>query len=418
MVARGFAPVLAVVSLSAGCEHHLPIQDRPRASSGAALATVAPLTKTWQRAIPLQATPEGLPSLRASDCALCHIEVYAEWKATTHAQALQDLQFQVEWKKDGKLWLCVNCHTPLENQMERIVVGLEGGDFRKPVTKPNPRFDPRLQQESITCAACHVRDSAILGAGTSGDRAPHPVRRQPRAGFQTLCERCHNMQDKLTDVLVCSFTTGDEWRASGKTGQGEGCIDCHMPPVTRTQLPDGIARPGRRHTWFGAGIAKLPEDVDSVRAAYQPGYDLEVRARVRGRGKGRHVSVSMAITNARAGHELPTGDPERFITLELTLHGRDGPGAPAWAHTERIGEVWVWSPKARQVSDNSLKSGERRDFSYEVPLPASARDGLSIELVARNHRMSVENAVAMGIADGRYPLAIEVLRKRVAVAAD
>ena len=373
---------------------------------------VTPLTKPWQRVIPLQETPEGLPSLRASHCGACHTAIYEEWAATTHAVALQDLQFQAEWKKDGELWLCLNCHTPLENQMERLVTGLADGDFRTPVVNENPEFDPVLQAESITCAVCHVRGGAILGPGLDGD-TPHLVQTREGGFFQRTCEHCHNMQDRLTDTLICTFNTGDEWRASGRAAQGQGCVDCHMPAVTRPLVEGGDDRPGHRHTWFGAGIAKFPSDVETVRAAYHSGYDIELRAvHHREPTRPERVSIDLAIINSRAGHELPTGDPERFITLELLL--RDGRGSRLWAHTERIGELWQWYPKAEQLSDNSLKPGERRELSFDVPLPPAAGGGLRVELVARNHRMTEENARAMGI-QGRYPLAVETWRQTVPV---
>lgn len=59
---------------------------------------IVPLKKTWERAIPLQRVPEGLRTLRASECGECHVEIHAEWRASTHAKALHDPQFQAEWK--------------------------------------------------------------------------------------------------------------------------------------------------------------------------------------------------------------------------------------------------------------------------------------------------------------------------------
>ena len=79
---------------------------------------IVPLTKHWEKAIPLQEIPEGLVSLSAENCGSCHQEIYKEWKQSTHAVAFQDLQFQAEWKKDNT-YVCLNCHTPLQEQQER-----------------------------------------------------------------------------------------------------------------------------------------------------------------------------------------------------------------------------------------------------------------------------------------------------------
>ena len=119
-----------------------------------------PLTKHWEMPIPQQEIPAGLVSISAVSCAVCHQEIYDEWKQSTHAVAFQDLQFQAEWKKDDIL-TCLNCHTPLQNQQEFIVKGLINGDYKTPVKEPNPHFDKNLQLESITCATCHVRDGSV-----------------------------------------------------------------------------------------------------------------------------------------------------------------------------------------------------------------------------------------------------------------
>jgi hypothetical protein len=68
--------------------------------------TVA-LTRSWEKAIPNQAVPEGLETIRASECGECHIEIYNEWRQSIHSVALQDPQFQAEWKKDN-VYVCLN----------------------------------------------------------------------------------------------------------------------------------------------------------------------------------------------------------------------------------------------------------------------------------------------------------------------
>ncbi len=381
------------------------------ASDQAKGTTVTPLTRSWERAVPAQDTPDGLETLRAAECGECHSAIYEEWKTTAHALALEDLQFQAEWRKDDNLWLCLNCHTPLENQLERIVTGLKNGDFRSPVAHPNDRFDATLRDEGITCAACHVRDGTILGPGLAED-APHPVASGAGLLSQQMCEGCHNVQEQLSETLICTFATGDEWRASGLAEEGKGCIDCHMPAVMRPLVEGGDVRPGHEHTWMGAGVAKLPQLVEPLRMAHVPGYDVEVRARRTSSDTGEKVLIDASIMNARAGHELPTGDPERFITLDLVL--LDDSDVSHWSHTERIGELWEWAPEAKQISDNSLKPGERREFHYAVSLSHGVDDLLFVEIIARNHRMTEENARAMGIY-GRYPLAVETIHQYVSV---
>ena len=141
---------------------------------------------------------------------------------------------------------------------------------------------------------------------------------------------------------------------------------------------------------------------------------VELAARRVTTDRGPAVAIELAIVNARAGHVLPTGDVERFIMLNVSLQSAQG--EPLWTRDERIGELWEWYPLARQLSDNSLQPGERRELHFEAPLEDPTEGSLWVEVIAQNHRMTVQNAQLAGIF-GRYPLSAETTRERVEVAA-
>jgi len=125
----------------------------------------------WENPLSYQATPQGLDSLSARKCGVCHQEIYREWHASAHAHALSDLQFQAEMKKSPEVgWLCLNCHTPLENQIERIAVSVRNRLTHQPVFRTNARFDRELHEDAVTCAVCHVRGAA---SGTPGSPSTH-----------------------------------------------------------------------------------------------------------------------------------------------------------------------------------------------------------------------------------------------------
>ncbi|MFQ5772281.1 MAG: multiheme c-type cytochrome, partial [bacterium] len=152
-----FALLFGFIFTLLGCNKQEP--DRRKTSE----AAIQPLTKHWERPIPFQPPPEGLSSLSAEECGECHVEIYREWKTSFHAQAWHDPQFQAEWAKDDSLWVCINCHTPLQNQQVFTILGKKGGDYFQPVKEANPYFDPTLQKEAITCAVCHVRNQTVIG---------------------------------------------------------------------------------------------------------------------------------------------------------------------------------------------------------------------------------------------------------------
>ena len=77
---------------------------------------------------------------------------------------------------------------PLDRQQEHKVVGFFDEEKWKPILEPNPAFDPDLQHEGVTCAACHLKNGKILGPFGSVSTA-HPV--EKLANPNEICFKCH-----------------------------------------------------------------------------------------------------------------------------------------------------------------------------------------------------------------------------------
>ncbi len=385
-------------------------EANPQGSSGGSAegGKIVPLTKHWEKAIPNQEPPEGLESLSAAECGECHEEIYAEWRTSNHATALQDPQFQAEWAKDDSLWVCINCHTPLQNQQALIVKGKLDGDYRKPVTEPNPRFDAELREESITCAVCHVRDGAVIGVTGAGKDAPHKVVKDPEFLSEKLCMGCHNVTDVLDPTLVCTFGTGDEWREGPYPAVGRNCISCHMPLVERPLVADYPVRRARKHTFIGSGIPKFPDPKRELVEGYVRGLDVRVYSSREHYEPGETAYYTVTLINQRAGHMVPTGDPEYFYVLLMQI--KDRTGKVLKERRERIGQRWQWWPQAKKLSDNRLKPLEERSYSLEFEVPRRA-EGLTFEVSVTTVRVTEENAKFMGLL-GKYPLSAVIFREK------
>jgi hypothetical protein len=370
------------------------------------LAKVDILGYWWENPVPHQETPAGLSSIRAKDCGVCHQEIYREWQLSTHAHALSDQQFQAELHKSPETnWLCLNCHIPLLNQRAEYAVSVNNNSTHEPVMEPNPRYDAALEEEAVTCAVCHVRDGIILGP--YGDStAPHPVRHDPGLLTEEACTRCHQATAAYTNTLVCTFDTGEEWRASPYARDGQVCSHCHMPEVERAVAPGGPVRKSRYHYFTGSMIPK--EVLGSLngrplnpRGLFRSGLEVTVQS-VRPGDAG--VAIDLTLKNAFAGHMLPTGDPERFILVEvrLTADGREfGP------ETLRIGQEWKWHPVAEKVGDNRLKPLEQR--AEVVHFDGAPAGPYAVDVRVINVRINEEAASYHNLI-GEYPTEVEVQR--------
>ncbi len=361
---------------------------------------IHPLTKSWEIAVPNQELPEGLSSLSAKQCGVCHQKHYEEWKMSTHAHAWTDLQFQAELKKESSPFMCINCHIPLQNQQEYIVEGLIGGDIYKPVKKKNPYFDKKLQQEGINCAGCHVRNNVVIGP-TGTAKAPHKTIKDTVHLSEKLCISCHNASAVITPTLACTFETGDEWKAGPYFGK-KNCISCHMEAIEREIVSGYGKRLSHYHFFPGSGIPKI----DSVETNMLNGLGFYPSTLKSTYYKMDSIVFTLKVKNEFAGHKVPTGDPERFFNISFAL--KNAAGEILATKTERIGEQWEWHPAAKKITDNNLLPTEERNFNFSY-LPIK-KEKLALAVKVTKHRLNKQSAEFNKLGDN-YPLFITVFEE-------
>lgn len=331
------------------------------------------LRSDYARAIPYQKIPDGLDSLRAESCGTCHREIYEEWKTSIHAQAYQDPFFQAYWKKDRQIWVCLNCHTPLENQQPTLIKEIPRGRVEKAVQAPNPRYDPEYQKEAITCAACHVRDGVILGP-YDDSVAPHPTKSDPAFRTTQVCYRCHNVVSGPAQFYrfgPCGTYAEYEGKYFMKE-KGMICQSCHMPEVGRPVATGGPIRQGRRHLWKGG------HDPEMIKRAVA----VLVRADPPSPKAGDQVRVTLTLINAGAGHKIPTGDPDRHFTVEFLL--QDAGGRVHDRQMDTIGRWILWQPVILELHDNRLLPLASAEYTFRARLPAG-ETGMILKTRVRYH---------------------------------
>ena len=363
---------------------------------------ITPLENSWDIAVPHQEIPEGLTSLSAESCGTCHQDHYNEWKYSTHSHAWTDLQFQAELKKETSPFMCINCHIPLQNQQEYIIKGLVNGDYYNPVKVKNPHFDKALQQEGINCASCHVRNNVIIGP-TGTNKAPHKTVKDTLHLSEQLCISCHNAVAEINDNLVCTFETGDEWKAGPYIGK-KNCISCHMDTITRAVVPGYEKRKSHRHFFPGSGIPKF----ESKETKMLNGLEFNPSKIAKTQHLNDSLHFKFKITNKHAGHKVPTADPERFILTNVIVINSQKD--TVYSHTKRIGEEWEWHPIAKKISENNLLPGE--SILYDFSTYLSQKGDYTLITTVSKHRMTKASADYNGLGND-YPLFINIYKKEV-----
>jgi hypothetical protein len=88
------------------------------------------------------------------------------------------------------------------------------------------------------------------------------------------------------------------------------------------------------------------------------------------------------LVNAGAGHKIPTGDPDRYFTVEFTVEDRQG--RVLEHQTSTMGRWIMWQPAIVELYDNRLLPLASREYEFVYQLPAKA-EGLKVKTLVQYH---------------------------------
>jgi hypothetical protein len=261
----------------------------------------------------------------------------------------------------------------LENQQPTLITDIPRGRVEKAVQEPNPHYDAEYQKESVTCAACHVRDGIIYGP-FEDSAAPHPTQFDPNFRTAQLCYRCHNVVSgpaQFYRVGPCGTYAEYEGKFFMQE-RGFICQSCHMPEIDRPVATNSPIRRGRQHLWRGG------HDPDMIKRAVA----VEVKADPPSPKPGDRVAFTLTLVNAGAGHKIPTGDPDRFFTVEFSVE--DTRGHVLKEETSTMGRWIMWQPAILELYDNRLLPLASREYPFAYQLPDKA-EGLKLKTRVQYH---------------------------------
>lgn len=236
-----------------------------------------------------------------------HQEIYDEWKTTIHSDAHTDPYYQVDFVFDGSQQICLNCHTPLVNQQENLVLGFNDQEKLDPILAPNPDFDSDLQKEGVTCVVCHVKDGVIVGPYGSKNDA-HPSRKgNDFTNGASVCRRCHMVSGHNRWDVFMKLPPCGNFAVIEESGKKIDCVKCHMPSISRPLADGGKIRSGGKHLWRGG------HDQNAVRKALK----VELKEAT---AASANRKFTLSLTNIGTEHRLPTGAPDRHLEISFRVY--------------------------------------------------------------------------------------------------
>ena len=312
-------------------------------------------------------------------CGTCHTMIHKQWENSLHASSISDPVFQGvynELHNEENRRFCLKCHAP--------TVRVSGDyDLTQSITK-----------EGVTCDFCHTIKGVDLNMEEPFEFALGFVKRGPfksnlEIGHRNLyseihlkaefCGGCHEVVNENGFHVMSTYT---EWKQGPYAEKGIQCQNCHMPeefgvPIVNPE----IARTQHNvtaHKFLGGHsqinittAATLTQVIDKA---------------------DDHISVVVYVTNAEAGHSLPTGIPSRKVMLTVKLLDPGGQelesrevvyrrvlldGEGTEIPEENIKDMFL---KATSVkSDNRIRPKETRREEFTFPLPKGIRGSLLVE---------------------------------------
>ena len=378
-------------------------------------------------------TPEVLGKLSAEECANCHQDFYKEWQTTIHSQAWTDPYFRTDWQFDDAQHSCRLCHTPLDRQQPHKVLAYRDSDKWDPVLEDNPAFDSKLQHEGVTCAACHYREGKIVGV--FGDtNAPHPVKKLDDPN--QVCVRCHIVdgdrwdtffrfppcgtvaeiestlaieksssinaakpQTEKTIKLQDNVETGISGEVSVVDTKALACVECHMPLLKRPLVAGGVVRETRQHLWRGGHDPQMVKKALTI--------EFSEDKPVEGESTTGNRKFTLTLTNTGAAHYVPTGTPDRHLSIHLRLLDKQGRVLDEQENT--IKRLVMWRPFIIDLRDTRLPRGQPRQYNVLVSKNSEA---VTVEAEVRYHLLNEARRKRIAY-ENKTPINYEVFRKQI-----
>ena len=318
----------------------------------------------------------------AEYCGDCHREIYDGWKHSVHATAMESRLFQDALKIAQSDFgsearkVCLSCHSP---------IGVLTDDLA---------LTRKVSWEGVTCDYCHsIRDVTTTG--------PNPVARVEFTGVKSgpfadvsspahgtafshvhtsslVCISCHEYRNSLGFPVL---TTYSEWKEGPYAKAGQQCQSCHLSSVQGEVVDPRVKTVSEK----GINLHQMPgsHSVEQLNKA--------IRSQMFAVREGSQLKVTVKVTNAGAGHYVPTGSPMRQLILVVRL---DAYGGGQSSRQERVYARTVADQKgevlqlehvsflraAKVIRDTRLAPKETRTETFTFDLPPGQRARLEADL--------------------------------------
>ena len=361
---------------------------------------------------------EALPYGADNDtCASCHVTQGEDFSGSAHQHSAESPVFRAFLPRVEEAWgalarqRCEGCHAP----------------------QHLPPAELAETHPGIQCVSCHAavgnrgtRDGRLVVDLTAPLDGPFgdgqsPAHASASRGFVSdsqLCLTCH----EVTGPGLFVEPAAAEFEAAVARVGAPRCVECHMPSLEPAPIAEGstVVRPRRSHAFVGP-TPPAQNDADALAdyAASLRGLFGNERVLLQLERQGDALQVS--LTNARLGHDLPTGSAFlRELRVEVRFE-TEGDGVEVHEvivlgdRPLRGNEERALLTDATRVRHTRIAPGESQSAS--VAIPAGAR-AVHATLFLRAYREEVLEALRENLTEqerARLRVEVDVLTTRLAL---
>lgn len=351
-------------------------------------------------------------------CASCHVEQGAQFAGSAHGSSAQSPVFLALLPHVEGAWgglarsRCTQCHAPSHV----------------------PPAEAEAPHAGLQCVSCHAaignrgtRDGRLVidlnapldGPFGDGQSSAHASQSRGFLSDAQLCLTCH----EVTGPQLFVESSAAEFEQAVARVDAPQCITCHMPSLEPGSIAQGSdrVRPRRSHAFIGptppaeTDADSLAEYADSLRSLF--GQERVLLELVR---EGDALAVS--LTNARLGHDLPTGSA--FLRqLRVDVHFEVGAEVVEVPRVIELGDQPFQGETARALPTDAnrivhvrIAPGESEHARVVIP-PGATRATASLSL--RAYRDTVLDALLDALGEeerARLRVEVVVLESSLALA--
>lgn len=223
--------------------------------------------------------------IEAGECGTCHKEQYESWKTSLHSRSVgSGFLWQMPAMSEVERKSCYRCHSPNTKNINQPSITCSNCHLRdNRIYAPPKKIGESSDGESIHANNKHGNDSDIGIKYLKDQPGYHEVIRTKEMEDSKFCKNCHETP-RAGKMVIGKYLMDvyKDWENSQFSKTNTHCQNCHMP--------------NREHSWKGIHNKEFVKNSVGIHTKL-----------------GNNNTIQLRISNDHIGHKFPAYSVPRII---------------------------------------------------------------------------------------------------------